>query len=99
MAPGQATPPARRVHARIGGRVQGVGYRAATAREAARLGLVGWVANQSDGSVALEAQGPAAAVAMLLAWCRRGPALAAVAAVDVDERPLVEAEPGFVIRR
>ncbi|MBK9031347.1 MAG: acylphosphatase [Myxococcales bacterium] len=99
MAPGQATPPTRRIRARVRGRVQGVGYRAGAARAAARLGLAGWVANQADGTVALEAQGPAAAVAALLAWCQRGPALAAVAAVDVDERPVADGDVGFAIRR
>ena len=99
MAPGQATPPTRRIAARVRGRVQGVGYRAGAAREATRLGLAGWVANQPDGSVALEAQGPAAAVAALLAWCQRGPTLAAVIAVEVDERPIAAGAGGFTIRR
>ena len=41
----------RTVHVMISGRVQGVGYRAWTAREAERRGLSGWVCNRRDGSV------------------------------------------------
>lgn len=99
MAVGQATS-VRRIRAVVIGRVQGVGYRVSTARAAADRGVVGWVANRSDGAVVLEAQGPAAAVDALVAWCRRGPALASVQAVNVDElAPRAEAEPDFAVRR
>ena len=60
-------------HLRIRGRVQGVWYRASTAREAGRLGLVGRVRNQADGSVEAVAQGPSEAVEQLVAWCHEGP--------------------------
>lgn len=75
----------RRVHAIITGRVQGVSYRATTAIEARRLGLVGWVRNRIDGSVELDAEGDDAAVATLLAWCAHGPPAAQVANVAIDE--------------
>lgn len=102
MAAGQATPTLRRIRAVVRGRVQGVGYRATTAHEARRLGLAGWVENQADGSVALEAEGPTAAVAALLAWCARGPAQARVTAVDVEELPAAAprgVDQPFAIRR
>ena len=38
--------------------VQGVFFRACTAEEAEKLGVVGWVRNAPSGSVAGEAQGP-----------------------------------------
>ena len=45
------------LHAVVHGHVQGVGFRYWTARQAARLGLVGWVANRSNGTVEIVAQG------------------------------------------
>lgn len=39
------------------GQVQGVGFRYHTQRIASKLNIVGFVANQNDGSVLIEAQG------------------------------------------
>ncbi len=75
----------RRVRIRVHGVVQGVGFRAATRATARGLGLAGWVRNEQDGDVVAEAQGPAAQVDALIAWCRRGPPLADVERVDVEE--------------
>ncbi len=66
---------------RVNGQVQGVGYRYALRDEAQRLGITGWVRNRSDGSVEALLQGDAAALERLIAWARRGPALARVAAL------------------
>ena len=76
----------RRVHAIVTGRVQGVSFRAATAHEARRLGVGGWVRNRPDGSVELEAEGDGEQIAALLAWCERGPPAARVTRVEVSER-------------
>lgn len=81
------------------GRVQGVAFRASTASEARALGLTGWVQNQEDGTVVLEAQGEPAAVAALLAWCDHGPPAARVTRVVVDELAVAPGEVGFVTRR
>lgn len=67
----------------VHGVVQGVGFRAACAREARRLGVAGWVRNRDDGSVEADLQGLPAAVDRLLAWCRVGPAGARVEGVEV----------------
>ena len=69
----------------VRGVVQGVSFRWYTRQEADRLGLTGWVRNEPDGSVRLEAQGPEADVEALLAWVRRGPTHARVTAIDVEE--------------
>jgi acylphosphatase len=70
------------VRLRISGRVQGVAYRAWLERQAALLGLSGWVRNRRDGSVEAVISGPEAAVRELIERCRRGPPLARVAAVS-----------------
>ena len=77
---------ARRARAVVFGRVQGVSFRAATAAQARKLGVVGWVRNLVDGSVELEAEGDEIHVAALLAWCEHGPPAARVARVVVEER-------------
>lgn len=72
-------------HLRIFGLVQGVGYRESLRRQAEMLGLDGWVRNRLDGSVEAMVSGPADALEALVNWCWRGPALASVAQVDIDE--------------
>lgn len=62
----------------VSGRVQGVGYRLWTVREAERRGVRGWVRNRRDGSVEALLIGAADAVEALIAACRTGPRLAEV---------------------
>ena len=66
----------------IGGRVQGVGYRAWMVREAQSLGVWGWVLNRADGTVEAVVHGGTDAVEELLRRCRRGPMLAGVRTID-----------------
>jgi acylphosphatase len=51
-----------RIEVTVRGRVQGVGFRYFVVRQARRLGLSGWVANEADGSVRAVIEGPTAAV-------------------------------------
>lgn len=83
-----------RMLVRIEGRVQGVWYRGWTVRTAGRLGLDGWVRNQSDGSVEAVFAGPVANVEAMIKRCRRGPPAAAVTAVYPSPYE-GEVEPGF----
>jgi acylphosphatase len=75
-------------HLRITGRVQGVGYRFWTSREAERRGLAGWVRNRSDGSVEALLIGDKDAVDAMVDACRRGPRAASVA--DVEATPAAD---------
>jgi acylphosphatase len=75
----------------VTGRVQGVFFRDSARREAARLGVGGWVRNRADGTVEAHVEGTADAVARLVAWCRSGPRHA-----DVDDVAVTAVEPqGF----
>jgi acylphosphatase len=71
----------QRLEARVLGDVQGVGFRWFVRRAAAALGLVGWVANDPDGSVAVVAEGPVAALEELRSAIESGPPGARVEAV------------------
>jgi acylphosphatase len=67
----------------VGGRVQGVWFRAGVRDAARRLGLRGWVRNLSTGEVEAVFEGPRSAVEQAVAWCRRGPPGARVEHCDV----------------
>ncbi|MSQ55137.1 MAG: acylphosphatase [Betaproteobacteria bacterium] len=69
-------------HLLISGTVQGVGYRDGFHRAALRFGVTGWVRNRRDGRVEAVIQGTPAALESVIAWARRGPPLARVAAVE-----------------
>ena len=71
-----------RTRLRAAGRVQGVGFRWFVLSEARRLGLAGWVRNNDDGSVELEAEGPASHIAALRARVAEGPPAARVDRVE-----------------
>jgi len=62
-----------RLDAVIRGRVQGVGYRYFVLDRAHDLGLEGWVANESDGSVRCRAEGARATLERLLTMLQEGP--------------------------
>ncbi len=78
----------------VSGRVQGVGFRAATRREAQRLGLDGHAVNLPDGRVEVLAQGAAKSLEALAGWLKRGPPLARVDHVERSAAPVV-AHAGF----
>ena len=72
----------------VGGRVQGVFFRAGTREHAQRLGLRGYARNRADGRVDVLAVGDAAAIDALAAWLRQGPPQA-----RVDELERLDADP------
>ena len=80
------------------GRVQGVCYRYFCSSQAQELNLSGWVKNQPDGSVYLEAQGEDTILQDLLSQLRIGPSLAEVSSTDWEEISTVDGENEFKIR-
>jgi acylphosphatase len=71
-----------RLHVRVHGRVQGVGFRWFAREEARRLGLSGWVANRPGGEVEVEAGGEASSLERLRRALEVGPAGAEVQRVE-----------------
>jgi len=71
-----------RLEATARGRVQGVGFRYFILRRGMELGLTGWVANESDGSVRCVAEGRRSDLETMLETMERGPAGALVERVS-----------------
>jgi acylphosphatase len=76
----------KRVLLIVRGRVTGVFFRAATQREARRLGITGWVKNRPDGNVEILAEAEEDAIREMVSWAQHGPSAARVDDVDVRWR-------------
>lgn len=88
-----------RVHLRLYGDVQGVGFRVFALRAARSLKLAGYVRNCADGSVEVEAEGAPADLASFRETMEAGPAYAAVRGVEeIEPGEALLVEP-FEIRR
>ncbi|MHC2993171.1 acylphosphatase [Pontibacter sp. HJ8] len=84
---------------RVHGRVQGVFFRASTQEKAEELGLTGFVQNEPDGTVYLEAEGGVEALNALEAWLHIGPRRAKVEKVEVEKKAELEGYSSFEQRR
>jgi DNA ligase D-like protein (predicted 3'-phosphoesterase) len=87
----------RATRAVVAGSVHGVGFREATVRRAGELGVLGWVRNCDDETVAVHAEGATAAVEELLDFLRVGPRGARVTELT-SEDVAVEGHEQFAIR-
>ena len=83
---------------RIGGRVQGVGFRMFAEAAAAREGVHGYVRNTSDGYVEALVEGDQEAVDRIELALRRGPAGARVDSFDVEPAAPSYRATGFMVR-
>lgn len=89
--------PNKRIHLWISGRVQGVGYRAATADKASVTGVSGWVRNLPDGRVEAVFEGSSSQIESMLRWCYQGSPSAIVQRIEQQEED-PEALASFQIR-
>jgi acylphosphatase len=85
----------KRISIIVCGKVQGVFYRANTEKKANEIGLTGFVRNEPDGNVYVEAQGTPEKLEEFVKWCKRGPERARVDEVDVNEISLAANEETF----
>lgn len=80
----------KHLNIRVSGKVQGVFYRASTKEIADQLGVKGFVRNESNGDVYIEAEAAEEKIKLFLEWCRVGPKRARVEDVSVTESDLLD---------
>lgn len=79
------------------GHVQGVGFRYRARYAADGLGITGWVRNEWNGTVEMEAQGTEEQINQLLKMINRG-SYVQIDRIDTEQIPTDEHERGFHIR-
>lgn len=75
-------------HIFISGRVQSVGFRAFTKREASALNVKGWVKNLRDGRVELVIQAKKNNIDKMIQKIKKGPSFAKVENIEIKEENL-----------
>ena len=79
------------------GNVQGVGFRYCCYMAARKLGVTGWVENEWDGTVTLEAQGEPAVLQQMLAEVSKT-RFGWIDTIERKEMPVVSEERNFEVR-
>jgi acylphosphatase len=74
----------KHLNIKISGRVHGVGFRFGAGQLAEKLGLRGFVRNETDG-LYIEVEGETDGLEKFVAWCGQGPTLAKVKKVELVE--------------
>jgi acylphosphatase len=88
----------KHLNIRVSGKVQGVFFRASALQQAVQLGVKGFVRNELNGDVYIEAEGEEDNLKLFLAWCARGPGRAHVEHIASEESTLKNFEK-FEVRR
>lgn len=78
----------KHLNIKVFGQVQGIGFRFSALRQADKLGIKGFVRNEPDDSVYIEAEGEEAALQEFVKWCHKGPYFAKMHDVRVEEGEL-----------
>lgn len=89
----------KRVHAKVYGFVQGVGFRNFVRKHAKDLGLKGWVRNNLDGTVQAVFEGDEGSISTILEKCKSGPTNSWVEKVETNEEELKNEFEDFSILR
>ena len=80
----------------VEGLVQGVFYRQSTKAKAIESGITGEIKNKPDGTVHIIATGTEPQLEQFIKWCNKGPEMAIVTEVKVEQIPLISFK-GFSI--
>ncbi len=98
MGDEEQTGAAKRLHAIVEGRVQGVNFRSYTQAKALSLGLTGWVRNLPDGTVETMAEGDQSSLIDFLEFLHVGPPSAFVTHVEATWREASDEFGSFRVR-
>ena len=88
----------KQLNIRVFGKVQGVWFRKSVKEQALRIGITGIVMNEPDGSVFIVAKGTEAQLDEFISYCSKGPELAEVKNIHIEEEE-VKSFDGFQIIR
>lgn len=69
----------------VRGRVQGVGFRFEAKKMAKMIGITGFVKNQYNGDVYIEAEGTEEQLRQFIIWCKKGPLNARVDEITTEK--------------
>ena len=75
-----------RIHILVSGRVQGVFFRSNTKKKAQELKINGWVRNLKDERVEILAEGRKRAIESFVKWARKGPFIAKVDNLEIEQQ-------------
>lgn len=78
----------KHINIKVTGKVQGVFYRASTKAVADQMGIKGFVKNEKDGSVYIEAEAESFILDAFIDWCKEGPDKSVVENVEVNDGEL-----------
>ncbi|MBN1984181.1 MAG: acylphosphatase [Chitinivibrionales bacterium] len=76
-----------------------MGFRYFARESANSVGVTGWVRNESDGSVSMEAQANQEIVALFIEHITQGASMGYVREIVKHEIPVIDNEKGFLILR
>ncbi|KAL5442366.1 hypothetical protein PMIN05_004119 [Paraphaeosphaeria minitans] len=88
----------RRIAFKVDGEVQGVNFRSFTTKKAQSLGVTGFVANASDGTVQGEAQGSSETIKEFVQHLNKGPSAASVSGLEQKDIATKSGEIGFNVK-
>jgi acylphosphatase len=83
----------------VKGKVQGVFFRKSTKATADQLGVRGFILNEPNGDVYIEAEGDDFAMGMFMDWCNEGPEYGEVTSVETHEGELKNYRNFEVVKR
>jgi len=89
----------KHIDIRITGKVQGVSFRATTKAVADQMGVRGFVRNEKDGSVFIEAEGDDVLLEVFLEWCHEGSDRSKIEQVEVTPGTLKNYQNFEILKR